>query len=79
LAFGPDVDRTFRALQVEPVDTVGAGDAFNGAFAAALAEDRPFAEAARRGRTAGGLATLRRGAREGMPPRAEIDAAREPR
>ena len=79
LAFGPDVDRTFRALQVEPVDTVGAGDAFNGALAAALAEDRTFAEAVRRGRTAGGLATLRRGAREGMPLRAEIDAAREPK
>jgi ribokinase len=79
LAFGPDVDRVFRALEVEPVDTVGAGDAFNGALSAALAEDRPFVEAVRRGRTAGGLATLRRGAREGMPERAEIDRAPEPR
>ncbi len=79
LAFGPDLVRTFRALEVEPVDTVGAGDAFNGALAAALAEDRPFVEAARRARTAGGIATLRRGAREGMPLRAAIDAAPEPR
>jgi ribokinase len=79
LAFGPDVDRMFRALEVEPVDTVGAGDAFNGALAAALAEGRPFVEAVRRGRTAGGLATMRHGAREGMPTRAEIDAAPEPR
>lgn len=79
LAFGPDVDRTFRALEVEPVDTVGAGDAFNGALAAALAEERPFVEAVRRGRTAGGLATLRHGAREGMPTRVEIDKAPEPR
>ncbi len=79
LAFGPDLDRTFAALEVTPVDTVGAGDAFNGALAAALAEGRPFVEAVRRGRTAGGLATQRPGAREAMPMRAEIDRAPEPR
>ncbi len=78
-ALGPDVEQVFRALDVDPVDTVGAGDAFNGAFAAALAEGRPFVEAVRRGRTAGGLATTRHGAREGMPGRDEIDRAREPR
>ncbi len=79
LAFGPDVDREFAALEVTPVDTVGAGDAFNGALAAALAEGRPFVEAVRRGRSAGGLATLVPGAREGMPTRVEIDRAKEPR
>ena len=78
-AHGPDGDATFRALDVTAVDSVGAGDAFNGAFAAALAEGRPFIEAARRGRTAGGLAVTRSGAREGMPTRAEIDGTREPR
>ncbi len=79
MALGPDVEQVFRALEVEPVDTVGAGDAFNGALGAALAEGRPFVEAVRRGRTAGGLTTLRPGAREGMPTRSEIDRAREPR
>jgi ribokinase len=79
MAIGPDVEQVFRALEVDPIDTVGAGDAYNGAFAAALAEGRPFVEAVRRGRTAGGLATTRQGAREGMPTRDEIDRAREPR
>ena len=32
--------------EVEVVDTVGAGDAFNGALAVALAEGRSLAEAA---------------------------------
>ncbi len=79
LAIGPDVDAHLRALEVEAVDTVGAGDAFNGAFAAALVEGRPFVEAVRRARTAGGLAVTKHGAREGMPTRSEIDRAKEPR
>ena len=78
-ATGADGDAHFRALDVEVVDTTGAGDAFNGAFAAALAEGRGFLDAVRRGRTAGGLATTRAGAREGMPTRKEIDHAPEPR
>ena len=78
-ASGPDAEGMFRALDVDVTDTTGAGDAFNGAFAAALAEGRPFLDAARRGRTAGSLATTRAGAREAMPTRSEIDAAREPR
>lgn len=79
LAVGPDVEQLFRALDVEAVDTTGAGDAFNGALAAALAEGRSFVEAVRRGRSASGLATTRPGAREGMPTRDEIDRAKEPR
>ena len=34
------------APRVEAVDTVGAGDAFNGALAVALGEGRPLTEAA---------------------------------
>jgi ribokinase len=79
LASGPDGDSLFHALEVTPVDATGAGDAFNGALAAALAEGRPFLEAVRRGRTASGLATTTAGAREGMPTRREIDRAKEPR
>ena len=74
---GPDAPRgrRFRALPVAPVDTTGAGDALNGALAAALAEGRPVLEAVDRGVAAGGLATERVGAREGMPFRDEIDRA----
>jgi ribokinase len=60
---------------VEVVDTTGAGDAFNGALAAALAEGRSLEEAVRRAVAAGSLATTRPGAREGMPTPAELDVA----
>lgn len=57
------------------VDTVGAGDALNGALAAALAEGRPLDEAARRAVVAGSLATTQAGAREGMPTAPQLEAA----
>jgi ribokinase len=68
------------AEKVDTVDSTGAGDAFNGALAAALAEGRLLAEAVQRAVAAGALATTRVGAREGMPTAAELDefvAARE--
>ena len=62
------------ALAVEAADTTGAGDAFNGALAAGLAEGRPLAEAVRRAVAAGSLATIRAGAREGLPTAIELEA-----
>ena len=58
---------------VEAVDTVGAGDAFNGALAVALAEGRPPIEAAAWACAAGALAVTRPGAQGGLPVREEID------
>ncbi|MFI5199271.1 MAG: ribokinase [Candidatus Limnocylindrales bacterium] len=66
--------RSVAAIPVEAIDTTGAGDAFNGALAAALADDMPLGEAVRRAVAAGGLATTRVGAREGMPTAAELAA-----
>jgi ribokinase len=60
------------ALRVEPVDTVGAGDTFNGALAAGLAAGLELADAACRAVVAAGLATTRPGARGGMPTAAEL-------
>jgi ribokinase len=57
------------------LDTVGAGDALNGALAAALASGRTLEDAAREAVVAASLSTVRAGAREGMPTRAELDAA----
>jgi ribokinase len=59
--------------RVATVDTTGAGDAFCGALAAALAEGRPLAEAAQRAAAGGALATTHVGAREGMPTAAEME------
>ncbi|WP_179378694.1 ribokinase [Jannaschia marina] len=56
------------------VETTGAGDAFNGAFAAALAEGRDPVEAARFGCACAGLSVTRPGAAASMPDRSEIDA-----
>jgi ribokinase len=57
------------------VDTVGAGDALNGALAAALVAGRTLEDAAHEAVVAASLSTVRAGAREGMPTRAELDAA----
>ena len=56
------------------VETTGAGDAFNGAFAAALAEGMDPVAAARFGCAGAGLSVTRPGAAASMPTRAEIDA-----
>ena len=60
------------APAVAAVDTVGAGDAFNGALAAGLATGLSLGEAVRRAVVAASLATTRAGAREGMPTAAEL-------
>jgi ribokinase len=62
------------ADRVATVDSTGAGDAFCGALAAALAEGRPLAEAIQRAVAGGALATTHVGAREGMPTAKELEA-----
>ncbi|HUH62380.1 MAG TPA: ribokinase [Terracidiphilus sp.] len=61
------------AFKVEPVDTVGAGDCFNGAFAVALMEGRDPWEAARFASAAAAISVTRRGAQASMPTRAEVE------
>jgi ribokinase len=56
------------------IDTTGAGDAFNGALAVALAERRPLCEAVRFATVAASLSVERLGAAASMPSRAEVDA-----
>jgi ribokinase len=66
--------RLIDAPKVKSVGTTGAGDAFNGALAAALAETRDLGEAVTRAVAAGALATTSAGAREGMPSAEVLDA-----
>ena len=56
------------------VDTTGAGDAFNGGFAVALAEGRPVDQALAFGCAVAGISVTRPGAAASMPTRAEVDA-----
>ncbi|MEM8874832.1 MAG: ribokinase [Planctomycetota bacterium] len=61
-------------MPVRPVDTVAAGDAFNGYFAAALAEGLPIDDAAERAAIAGALSVTRPGAMDAIPTRSEVEA-----
>ncbi len=62
------------AFEVTAIDTVGAGDAFAGTFAAALASGADRAGALTMAAAAGALATTRRGAIPSLPTLAEINA-----
>jgi len=57
------------------VDATGAGDSFNGALAAGLAEGRPLLDAVQRAVVAAGLSTRVGGAREGMTSSTEFERA----
>jgi ribokinase len=59
----------FRAYPVTAVDTVAAGDAFNGALAVALSEEKPFQEAIQWGMAGGALSVTKEGAQPAMPER----------
>ena len=60
-------------LEVDAIDTTGAGDAYNGGFVMALSEGRNLFEAARYGNATGALSVTRLGTAPAMPARAEID------
>jgi ribokinase len=78
-AAGADLHRRGQApMQVDPflvdvVDTTGAGDAFNGALAWALADGRTLEEAVHLATGAGALATRELGARAGLPYMDELE------
>lgn len=63
----------FPAVQVEPVDTTAAGDAFAGALAASLAEGAVLADAIRFATVAAALSVTRLGAQPALAARDEID------
>jgi ribokinase len=69
------VRRAVPALKITPVDTTAAGDAFTGAFAAALDQGMGFTLALARGAAAGSLACTKAGAQPSIPLKEEIDRA----
>ena len=66
----------FPAFPVRSIDSVAAGDAFNGALAAALSFGSTLPDAIRFANAAGALSTTRRGAQESLPGRVEIETSR---
>ncbi len=78
-AVAVDATGVIRApgFPVEAIDTVGAGDAFSGTLAAALAAGAPIADALLVANAAGALTCTRRGAVDAMPTREEVLALME--
>ena len=62
-----------RSFPVKPVDTVAAGDCFNGAFAVALLEGNDPWAAARFASAAAAISVTRKGAQASMPSRADVE------
>ncbi|SFH54923.1 ribokinase [Pisciglobus halotolerans] len=65
-------ERLVPSYKVQPVDTTGAGDTFNGAFAAAIAAGLPIEESVKFGNLAASLSIQKFGAQGGMPTLAEM-------
>jgi ribokinase len=66
------------AFPVKAIDTVAAGDAFNGGFAAGLAAGLPLRRAVTWGTATAALSVTKRGAQPSMPTRAEVEALLKP-
>jgi ribokinase len=65
-------------FKVAAVDTTAAGDVFNGALAARLAEGRPLIESVRFAHAAAAISVTRPGAQPSIPTRREINALLSP-
>ncbi len=63
------------SYEVEAVDTTGAGDTFNAAFAVALAEGKKFKESLQLANRAASLSVTKFGAQGGMPTREEVEGS----
>jgi len=66
--------RRIPSFKVNVVDTVGAGDAFNGALALALALNAPVDEAVRFANAVAALKVTKKGAQQGLPRLPELES-----
>jgi len=69
--------RAIPALEVDVVDSVGAGDAFNAGLAVALSDNQPIAEAIALGVTTASLSTQKRETIESYPYREEVNKRKQ--
>ncbi|PLO86947.1 ribokinase [Klebsiella pneumoniae] len=65
--------RRIPGFRVQAIDTIAAGDTFNGALVTALLEGTALAEAIRFAHAAAAIAVTRKGAQPSVPWRTEID------
>jgi len=66
-------EQHIEALNIDVIDTTGAGDAYNGGLAAALAEGKDIVEAAKFANIVGALCVTKIGTAPAMPFRKEIN------
>jgi sulfofructose kinase len=66
--------RRLPVFKIAAVDTLGAGDAFHGGFALALAEGQSEVDAMRFGSAVAGIKCTRLGGSAGAPTRPEVEA-----
>jgi len=72
VANGSDPVVHIPAFQVTPIDTVAAGDAFNGGLGVALAESKTIEEAVQFAQAAAAISVTRRGAQPSLPSCQEV-------
>ena len=73
MAAGKGGEQFYPARKVKAVDTTAAGDCFNGALAAALAEGQKEEAAINFANQASSIAVTRKGAQESLPQREELE------
>lgn len=71
---GEQIDAYLPPFKVSVVDTVAAGDSFNGGLAFALSEGMPLLQAVHFASACGALACTRKGSSDSVPSRAEAEA-----
>ena len=71
-----EIERYANLIDVEVLDTTGAGDTFNGVFASCLAQGIEIHEAVKTAMIAASLSVRASGARNGMPSADEITTAK---
>jgi ribokinase len=69
----PGLETIIPAFKVTPIDTVAAGDCFNGGLAHALEQGQTLEQALRYAAACGALSTTRKGASAAAPTKAEVE------
>jgi len=71
---GEGIEKILPAFKVTPIDTVAAGDSFNGGLAHALEQGQPLEQALRYAAACGALSTTKKGAAAAAPTKSDVEA-----